>query len=111
MMEKKEKEPELVDFVVTARKYKTTLTEKYKNRKMWHKPFAGDVVSHLPGTVEKLCVSQGQEVQAGDLLLILEAMKMYNRVTAPVAGTVVELAVKEGDKIHKDCLMVRIQPK
>ena len=74
-MEKKEKEPELVDFVVTARKYKTTLTEKYKNRKMWHKPFAGDVVSHLPGTVEKLCVSQGQEVQAGDLLLILEAMK------------------------------------
>ena len=44
----------------------------------------------------RLCVSQGQEVQAGDLLLILEAMKMYNRVTAPVAGTVVELAVKEG---------------
>ncbi len=110
-MEKKEKEPELVDFIVTACKYKTTLTEKYKNRKVWHKPFAGDVISHLPGSVEKLVVSKGQEVQAGDLLLILEAMKMYNRVTAPFAGTVVELEVKEGDKIHKDCLMVRIQPK
>ena len=81
-MEKKEKEPELVDFVVTARKYKTTLTEKYKNRKMWHKPFAGDVVSHLPGTVEKLCVSQGQEVQAGDLLLILEAMAQATGILA-----------------------------
>ena len=36
-MEKKEKDNEYVDFVVTARKYKTTLTAKYKNRKMWHK--------------------------------------------------------------------------
>ena len=48
-MEKKEKDNEYVDFVVTARKYKTTLTAKYKNRKMWHKPFVGDVISHLPG--------------------------------------------------------------
>ena len=47
-MEKKEKDNEYVDFVVTARKYKTTLTAKYKNRKMWHKPFVGDVISHLP---------------------------------------------------------------
>lgn len=44
-MEKKEKDNEYVDFVVTARKYKTTLTAKYKNRKMWHKPFVGDVIS------------------------------------------------------------------
>ena len=38
-------------------------------------------------------------------------MKMYNRVVAPVAGTIVELGVKEGDKIPKDHLMVKIQPK
>ena len=79
-MEKKEKDNEYVDFVVTARKYKTTLTAKYKNRKMWHKPFVGDVISHLP-------------------------------VVAPVAGTIVELGVTEGDKIPKDHLMVKIQPK
>ena len=53
-MEKKEKDNEYVDFVVTARKYKTTLTAKYKNRKMWHKPFVGDVISHLPGTIVKV---------------------------------------------------------
>ena len=50
------KENEYVDFVVTARKYKTLLTEKYKNRKMWHKPFVGDVISTLPGTVVKIYV-------------------------------------------------------
>ena len=78
-MEKKEKDNEYVDFVVTARKYKTTLTAKYKNRKMWHKPFVGDVISHLPGTIVKVEVQQGQEVEAGQLLLIHQAMKMYNQ--------------------------------
>ena len=110
-MEKKEKDNEYVDFVVTARKYKTTLTAKYKNRKMWHKRFVGDVISHLPGTIVKVEVQQGQEVEAGQLLLIHQAMKMYNRVVAPVAGTIVELGVTEGDKIPKDHLMVKIQPK
>ena len=50
-MEKKHQQEEYVDFVVTARKYKTLLTAKYKSRPMWHKPSAGDVVSHLPGTI------------------------------------------------------------
>lgn len=105
------KENEYVDFVVTARKYKTLLTEKYKNRKMWQKPFIGDVVSHLPGTVIKLEVKEGQAVEAGQLLLIHQAMKMYNRIVAPIAGIVVEIPVKEGDKISKDHLMVKIEPK
>lgn len=104
-------ENEYMDFVVTARKYKTLLTAKYKNRKMWHKPFVGDVISHLPGTIIKLEVQEGQEVQAGQLLLIHQAMKMYNRVVAPVSGIITEVGVKEGDKIAKDHLMVRIEPK
>ena len=41
-MEKKHQQEEYVDFVVTARKYKTLLTAKYKSRPMWHKPSAGD---------------------------------------------------------------------
>lgn len=104
-------ENEYMDFVVTARKYKTLLTAKYKNRKMWHKPFVGDVISHLSGTIIKLEVQEGQEVQAGQLLLIHQAMKMYNRVVAPVSGIITEVGVKEGDKIAKDHLMVRIEPK
>ena len=69
-MEKKHQQEEYVDFVVTARKYKTLLTAKYKDRKMWHKPSAGDVVSHLPGTIIKIMVEEGQAVEAGQLLLI-----------------------------------------
>lgn len=105
------RENEYVDFVVTARKYKTLLTEKYKNRKMWHKPFPGDVIAHLPGTIVQIYVEKGQEVEAGQLLLIHQAMKMYNRIVAPVAGVVAELDVAEGDQIAKDHLMAKIQPK
>lgn len=72
-MEKKHQQEEYVDFVVTARKYKTLLTAKYKSRPMWHKPSAGDVVSHLPGTIIKIMVEEGQAVEAGQLLLIHEA--------------------------------------
>ena len=77
------KENEYVDFVVTARKYKTLLTEKYKNRKMWHKPFVGDVISTLPGTVVKIYVEKGQEVEAGQLLLIHQAMKIGSSLRYP----------------------------
>ena len=88
-MEKKHQQEEYVDFVVTARKYKTLLTAKYKSRPMWHKPSAGDVVSHLPGTIIKIMVEEGQAVEAGQLLL----------------------NVKEGDKITKNHLMVKIESK
>ena len=110
-MEKKHQQEEYVDFVVTARKYKTLLTAKYKSRPMWYKPSAGDVVSHRPGTIIKIMVEEGQAVEAGQLLLIHEAMKMQNRVVAPISGVVVELNVKEGDKITKNHLMVKIESK
>ncbi|MCC8197829.1 MAG: acetyl-CoA carboxylase biotin carboxyl carrier protein subunit [Tannerellaceae bacterium] len=106
-----EKNEELVDFVVTARKYKTLLTNKYKNRQVWQKPLPGDILSTLPGTIIKVEVQEGEEVQEGQLLLIHEAMKMFNRIVAPVTGKVISVGVKEGDKIGKNHLMVKIEPK
>ena len=64
-----------------------------------------------PGTIIKIMVEEGQAVEAGQLLLIHEAMKMQNRVVAPISGVVVELNVKEGDKITKNHLMVKIESK
>lgn len=110
-MENKAEKNEYVDFIVTARKYKTLLTKKYKNRPIWHKPEAGDVTAHLPGTIIKIDVKEGQTVEAGQLLLIHEAMKMQNRVVAPISGVVVQVNVREGDHIAKNHLMVKIEPK
>ena len=106
----KENEKELVPFVILARYYNTTLTEKYRNRKVWHNPVPGEVRSHLPGTIVSIAVEAGQHVEKGQLLLIHEAMKMENRVVAPMAGTVSSIGVTAGEKVKKDELMVSITP-
>ncbi len=100
---------EMVDFVVTARKYKTLLTNKYKARQPWRKPVEGEVLSNLPGTIISMAVKEGEQVKEGQLLLIHEAMKMYNRIVSPVSGVVKKIHVKEGDKIGKNFLMVEIK--
>ncbi len=60
---------------------------------------SGALVSPLQGTVLKVGVEQGQEVEAGAVVCVIEAMKMENEITAPVAGKVEELNVTEGASI------------
>ncbi|MDL2287711.1 biotin/lipoyl-binding protein [Eubacteriales bacterium OttesenSCG-928-G02] len=54
----------------------------------------------LPGTILKVLVSNGQAVKKGDLLCILEAMKMENEVLAPVDGTVNIIGAKQGASVN-----------
>jgi acetyl-CoA/propionyl-CoA carboxylase biotin carboxyl carrier protein len=60
---------------------------------------SGTLVSPLQGTVLKVAVDKGQEVEAGAVICVIEAMKMENEITAPVAGKVEELNVSEGASI------------
>lgn len=100
-----------VEFVVTARKYKTLLTKKYRNRPVWQKHQPGDVISTLPGTIVEISVVEKQTVEEGQILLVLEAMKMMNQVVSPVSGTIKNIYIKPGDKIGKNHLMMKIEPK
>ena len=59
----------------------------------------GTLVSPLQGTVLRVNVKKGQEVEAGAVVCVIEAMKMENEITAPVAGKVEELNVKEGASV------------
>ena len=67
----------------------------------------GDVVpAPLAGNIFKLKVKAGQKVQQGDVLVILEAMKMETEVRAPHGGTVMKIIVQEGDSVAlKDPLL------
>lgn len=60
----------------------------------------------MPGKIVKLVASVGQAVNAGDTLLILEAMKMQNEITAPCAGTVKSFSVNAGDSVKPGQPMV-----
>lgn len=108
-MEKEYKE--LVDFAIASGEYKTLLTDKFKKRPIWQRPQTGDVISHLPGTIVEVEVNSGDHVKVGQLLLIHQAMKMLNRVVAPVSGVVTIVNVEIGEQIPKDHLMVHIEPK
>jgi acetyl-CoA/propionyl-CoA carboxylase, biotin carboxylase, biotin carboxyl carrier protein len=59
----------------------------------------GEIVSPLQGTVLKVAVEQGAEIEEGALVCVIEAMKMENEITAPSSGTVEELGVSEGGAI------------
>jgi acetyl-CoA/propionyl-CoA carboxylase biotin carboxyl carrier protein len=60
---------------------------------------AGELVSPIQGTVLKVAVEKGAQVDEGALVCVIEAMKMENEITAPVGGTVEELGVSEGGSI------------
>ncbi|MEM7340423.1 MAG: acetyl-CoA carboxylase biotin carboxylase subunit [Actinomycetota bacterium] len=70
---------------------------------------SGDVVVPMQGTVVKVLVSEGQSVDAGDTVIVLEAMKMENNVTAEKAGTVKEVRVAEGDSVGGGDVVVVIE--
>jgi len=62
---------------------------------------AGEVVkSPMPGNILKINVTQGQAVKEGDVLIVLEAMKMENEIVAPKAGSVAQIAVSKGQVVE-----------
>ncbi len=67
------------------------------------------IKSEMPGRVISVKVSVGDHVEEGDILLILEAMKMQNEIKAPKSGEVKELFVKEGENISADSKLVVIE--
>ncbi|HIQ25803.1 MAG TPA: oxaloacetate decarboxylase subunit alpha [Aquifex aeolicus] len=71
----------------------------------------GDVTSPVSGKVTDIKVNVGDEVKEGDVLLIVEAMKMANEVHAPVSGTVEEILVRVGEHVNPDEVLIRIKPK
>ena len=69
---------------------------------------AETVKAPMPGNILEVRVKDGQAVQAGDVLFILEAMKMENEIMAPVAGTVSGVAVQKGSAVATGAVLCHI---
>jgi biotin carboxyl carrier protein len=63
----------------------------------------------MPGTILRINVSAGQAVKPGDVVCILEAMKMKNPIRATGAGTVTEIAVAVGQNVTHNQVLIRIE--
>ena len=68
----------------------------------------GEVVSPMPGKILKVIADNGAHVEAGDVILILEALKMENEIVAPIAGTV-SLSVSVGQTVDTDALLATVK--
>jgi len=71
--------------------------------------FKGGLTAPMPGNVLATHVAEGDTVSEGQLLLILEAMKMEHRITAPINGTVTQLLVAEGDQVANGEMLVLLE--
>ena len=69
-----------------------------------------DLRAPMPGLVVKVLVEDGQEVQAGDGLVIVEAMKMENELRAEGDGVVASVRVQPGDTVDRDELLIEFRP-
>ncbi len=68
----------------------------------------GAVTAPMPGKILDIKVSKGDNVKAGDVLVILEAMKMENEIVAPKDGVVKEINVNVGDSVDRGAVLVVI---
>lgn len=92
-----------------GRKYKTLLTKKYQERQVWKEPDPKDILSIIPGSVTSINVKAGDRVKRGDMLMVYEAMKMQNIISAPFDALVKSVNVREGDKLPKGHLLIVLE--
>jgi pyruvate carboxylase subunit B len=71
-------------------------------------PKDGAVVAPMQGLIVKLPVKKGDQVKLGDVVAVLEAMKMQNDIVTTVAGSVVDVYVKEGDVVSPNQAILAI---
>ncbi|HDJ32944.1 MAG TPA: acetyl-CoA carboxylase biotin carboxyl carrier protein subunit [Bacteroidetes bacterium] len=104
----KQKKVRFKSLVIEGTKYRTHFTRKFENRKPWIPENPLHILSFIPGMILKVFVSEGQKVREGQDLLILEAMKMKNRIKSPLDGKIKAVNVKEGEKVPRDLLLIEL---
>lgn len=89
--------------------YQTRISTRFENRKPFKPADHKIILSFIPGTVLDIMVVPGQEVKKGDDLMILDAMKMQNRLKCNMDGKIKSVAVKKGVKVSKGTLLLELE--
>jgi biotin carboxyl carrier protein len=89
--------------------YQTRISDKFKNRKAYEPADPKIILSFIPGTVLDIFIEPGQSVSKGEDLMILDAMKMQNKLKCNMDGKVKSIAVKKGDKVSKGTVLLVLE--
>ncbi len=89
--------------------FETRVTRKYKGRKPYEKQDPRTIKAVIPGVVAAIETKVGTPVKPGDTMIILEAMKMLNRIKAQTEGIVKVIHVAPGEKVAKGQVLLEIE--
>jgi biotin carboxyl carrier protein len=94
---------------IDASLYKTRISRKFENRKPYQPPDPRVILSFIPGTVLDILIKTGQHIKIGDDLMILDAMKMQNKLKCNMDGKVKVISVNKGDKVSKGTVLLELE--
>jgi len=100
---------ETLDEVIIAPDGVETNTGTHKGSKRPKASKPGDVTTSMPGTIVDVLVKVGSNVNAGDTVLVTEAMKMETEIQAPISGTIASVHVNKGDSVNPDEALIEIE--
>jgi biotin carboxyl carrier protein len=89
--------------------YETRITRKYARRKLYEKLDPRIIKAIIPGVVAEIDTQVGKAVKQGDPMMIVEAMKMLNRITAPQDGIVKFIRVRKDEKVVKGQVLIELE--
>ncbi len=100
---------ELKKLIIDDSTYSTKFTKKFELRKTYSGEKNNEIRAFIPGTIREISVQQGEMVKKGDKLLVLEAMKMKNRIFSPISGKVKKIYVKTEQRVAKNDLLIELE--
>lgn len=89
--------------------YESRVTKKFAVRKPYAKADPRVLKALIPGAIDRIETSVGKQVRQGETLMILEAMKMHNRIKAPFDGRVKVIRVAAGEKVTKGQALIELE--
>ncbi len=94
---------------INSTKYTTRLSDKFLKRRPYKPSDPKIITSFIPGTILDILVKEGQLVKAGDDLIILDAMKMQNKLKSSAEGKIKKISVRKGDKVSKGSVLIELK--
>ena len=89
--------------------YRTKINIRFKNRKPYQPADPKLILSFIPGTVIDILVKVGQDVIKGEDLMLLDAMKMKNRLKSSINGRIRKIVVVNGDRVPKGVVLIELE--
>lgn len=99
-------EKESIKIVIDEVEYTTYSTPSFDKKQKWSHPDERIITSIIPGTIVDVFVKEGDKVKEGDQMLIIEAMKMNNRINFAMPGTIDKIHIKPGDIVSKGRVLI-----